>query len=97
MATKKDALIYACDPLCSVSTFKKKVKKNEFVYLLADGTDVTLTFDPTSPFQSGTNPLSIPANTFSKQKAVNRKVTVTYSLTCSTCGAPSTDPTIIVD
>ena len=94
---KRHALVYFCDPLCSVSTFNKKVKKNEFVYLIADGTDVTLTFNPSSPFQSGTNPLTISANTFTKERAVNRKISVTYSLQCSRCGSPSTDPTIIVD
>jgi hypothetical protein len=96
MAAKREALIFFCDSFCSVSIFTKKIKKNEFVYLVADGTDVTLNFTPSSPFQSGTNPITIKANTFRKEQAVNRKLDVTYSLTCTSCGGTSADPEIIV-
>jgi hypothetical protein len=95
MAKKKDALIFFCDSFCTVSVITKKLKKNEDVFLIADGTTVTLTFNGSSPFVSNMD-LTIPAGTFTKQTTVNRKVDVHYGISCSACGGISADPEIIV-
>src|SRR4030095_3202749 len=104
MATvKRIAVIYFCDGVCSVDTRKKHMKKNNLVYLVADGTDVHLKFrDDLSPFKSGDFDISIPAGGFvlEEVKAFRVKKEFPYELTCpgpGGCPSQTDDPSFIVD
>jgi len=95
MAQKK-VVVYSCDPTCVADVKHKKIKARKPVYLLADGTDVTLQFT-NSPFNPPLTTVNIPMNTFVKLTAGARAGSFPYSLTCSRCGTRQDEPSMIIE
>ena len=93
---RKNVIVYSCGPKCVPDIHDKKVKPRSFIYLVADGTDVTLNF-ATSPFKPPVTTVSIPADTFVKLQFGSTQDTFEYSVSCSQCPAPQDDPSMIVD
>ena len=95
-APGKNVIVYSCDPKCKPDIHDLKLKRNSFVYLVADGTNVTLNF-LTSPFNPPMPTVSIPTNTFVKLKIGMTTGTFTYTVSCTGCPSPMDDPSMIVD
>src|SRR5262245_60650556 len=97
-ATPRTVLLYFCDTLCTVDNAAKHAKKSSFIYFLAVGTDVRLSFT-TSPFEDGTLIIDINANSFvfEKLKPVTSKETHHCSFSCTKCGTDAGEADINVE
>jgi hypothetical protein len=94
---RPDKLIYFCDNgVCSVDDDSKLVRTGSTLYLIADGTDVTLRF-PYSPFADGRKRFDIKANSFVPETMGPPSLQpFRYTKSCGSCPAGSNDPEIIV-
>jgi hypothetical protein len=92
----KNVIVFSCDPTCTPDVHKKKLKPGTFLLLVADGTDVTLTF-ATSPFVPAVTTVNIPSNTFVKKRLRTTEGTFRYSVACGNCRSRHDDPSMILE
>jgi hypothetical protein len=99
-AARVKSVQYSCDPQCKAIPKKRKLKAGDIVLLIADDTDVTIDFIAGSPFVSGSTHISIAANTVDTEivaPASSANQSFKYTLTCSECSSPTTNPEMIVE
>jgi hypothetical protein len=84
---------------CRATPRRIRLKKGQTVNLAAINVDVTIDFIGSSPFRSGTDPISINKGSSNSQVVANTSGQFDYTLTCRNPNCPSQNdpPTMIVE
>ena len=94
---KKNVIVFSCDPGCVGDTHDKTCKPRSDIYLVADGTAVTLTFENGAIFDPPDLEINIEEDSFVKKKLSRREDRSKYKVKCEECDTPQDDPEIIVE